>query len=73
MVPRSIKHENAIDCDSKVPLEISRDPLPVGQELKVTYTYSVTYTVSFYTIKIIYTCVVSHTKDRHLHILILGE
>ncbi|XP_034184596.1 transmembrane 9 superfamily protein member 2 isoform X1 [Osmia lignaria lignaria] len=43
VVPRSIKHGNIPDCESKKPLEIPHDPLPVGKELGVTYTYSVTF------------------------------
>ncbi|XP_053982077.1 transmembrane 9 superfamily member 2 isoform X2 [Hylaeus anthracinus] len=44
VVPRSINHNsNNPNCESKIPLEISRDPLPVGKELSITYTYSVTF------------------------------
>lgn len=46
VVPRSIKHGNIHDCEHKVPLEIPHDPLPVSQQLDVTYTYSVTFIVS---------------------------
>ncbi|XP_076645758.1 transmembrane 9 superfamily protein member 2 [Halictus rubicundus] len=43
VIPRSIKHGNTPNCDSKEPLEIPYDPLPNGQVLPVTYTYSVTF------------------------------
>lgn len=46
MVPRSIKHGNIPDCENKAPLDIPHDPLSAGQQLLVTYTYSVTYIVS---------------------------
>lgn len=42
VVPRSIKHD-VLNCESKVPLEIKYDPLSVGEELVVHYTYSVTF------------------------------
>lgn len=50
VVPRSIKHD-VLNCESKVPLEIKYDPLSVGEELVVHYTYSVTFMVSFHVMK----------------------
>ncbi|XP_076630033.1 transmembrane 9 superfamily protein member 2 isoform X2 [Colletes latitarsis] len=43
VVPRSIKHSGGTNCDSKTLLDIPHDPLPVDEELDVTYTYSVTF------------------------------
>lgn len=43
--PQSIKHHDPekLDCSSHVPLEIPNKPLPNGQKLTVTYTYSVSF------------------------------
>ncbi|CAK9821413.1 Transmembrane 9 superfamily member 2 [Anthophora retusa] len=43
VVPRSIKHGNIADCDHKGALEIPHEALPDGQQLVITYTYSVTF------------------------------
>lgn len=43
VVPRSIKHSNNLDCESKVLLEIPHTLL-AGQKLTVSYTYSVKFT-----------------------------
>ncbi|XP_076749997.1 transmembrane 9 superfamily protein member 2 isoform X1 [Xylocopa sonorina] len=43
VVPRSIKHGNTHDCEGKEPLEIPYDALPLGEQLDIMYTYSVTY------------------------------
>lgn len=52
VVPRSLKHSNGVNCDSKAALEIQHDPLAVGQNLVITYTYSVTFIVSFHVVKV---------------------
>ncbi|KZC04064.1 PREDICTED: transmembrane 9 superfamily member 2 [Dufourea novaeangliae] len=44
VVPKSIRHNNGVNCESKLPLEIPYAPLPAGQKLTVTYTYSITFT-----------------------------
>lgn len=44
VVPRSIKHGNTPDCESKVPLDIPMEPLAPGHPLNIVYTYSVTFT-----------------------------
>lgn len=43
--PASINHRNpdAPDCSNRVPLEIPYKPLPRGETLQITYTYSVTF------------------------------
>lgn len=43
VVPRSIKHNSVVNCDSRRPLEIPHDVLPAGEKLYVTYTYSVKF------------------------------
>lgn len=52
MVPRSIKHGTVVNCDHKEALDIPHSPLPVGKNLDITYTYSVTYIVSIYNNKL---------------------
>lgn len=53
VVPHSIKHTAAVDCESQIPLEIPANELSGGQIFQVTYTYSVKFVVSFHKYEII--------------------
>lgn len=45
VVPSSINHQDANnpDCNNQEPLEIPSNPLPNGQTLNITYSYSLTF------------------------------
>lgn len=46
VIPRSYKHENGPNCNNKKAMDLPYGDLPNNQNLEITYTYSVTFSVS---------------------------